>query len=123
VRLNRWAWLTALLAIASLTTAGCGLAPKNFRKVTDPAPIVRARSVSLSEGLPEGKVVPALIDRLEDKDPVVRLAAAEELRQGTGRTFDFVPWGSDADRSQAVARWREWWKVQRKLPDDAKRNP
>jgi HEAT repeat protein len=106
-----------LAGLASLSFAGCGLAPKNFQRVTDPAPIVRARSVSLSEGLPEGRVVPALIDRLEDKDAVVRLAAAEELRQGTGQTFGFVPWSSEAERSQAVARWREWWKSQHGSPD------
>ena len=36
--------------------------------------------------------VPALIGRLEDADPVVRLAAHEELRRRTGRDFGFVPW-------------------------------
>lgn len=70
------------------------------------------RSVGLAEGLPEKKVVPALIDRLEDKDAVVRLAAYEELKQGTGKSFGFVPWAGDAERSTAVSRWRDWWKSQ-----------
>jgi hypothetical protein len=101
-------WLLAPLATLSF---GCGLAPKSFQKVTDPAPIVRARSIGLSGRLPEHKAVPALIDRLEDHDPVVRLAAYEELKKGTGRSFGFIPWSSEADRAQAVARWRSWWKA------------
>jgi len=106
--LSRWGWVTIALAASG---TGCGIAPKNFRKVSDPAPIVRARSVGLGDKLPKGRVVPVLIDRLEDRDPVVRLAAYEELRKDTGRSFGFIPWGGDADRAAAVARWRAWWKA------------
>ena len=105
---NRWGWVLPALSAFSI---GCGIAPKNFRKLTDPAPIVRARSVGLGSKLPQGHVVPALINRLEDRDPVVRLAAYEELRKGTGRSFGFIPWGGESDRASAVARWRSWWKA------------
>lgn len=105
---RRWGWVAWPCAALAL---GCGIAPKTFRKVTDPAPIVRARSVGLGGDLPPGRVVPALINRLEDRDPVVRLAAYEELRKGTGRSFGFVPWGAEADRAGAVTRWRAWWKA------------
>lgn len=108
-------WVSLIAAPLALLAVGCSFAPKTFRKVNDSAPIVRARSVSLGGRLPQGQVVPALIDRLEDRDPVVRLAAYEELKKGTGRTFGFVPWGSDSDRSSAVGRWRDWWK-QRQTP-------
>jgi hypothetical protein len=107
MNLNRWGWMASPLAILGI---GCGIAPKTFKKVTDPAPIVRARSVSLGSQLPQNRVVPVLIDRLEDRDPVVRLAAYEELKKGTGRSFGFIPWGGDADRASAVSRWRGWWK-------------
>jgi hypothetical protein len=107
--LNHLGKLAAPLALLGLGF-GCGVAPKHFRKISDPAPIVRARSVSLGGKLPQQRVVPALIDRLEDKDPVVRLAAYEELKKGTGRSFGFIPWASDSDRAGAVARWRAWWK-------------
>ncbi len=105
---KRWGRAAALL---SALAVGCGIAPKTFRKVTDPAPIVRARSVGLGGRLPQGSVVPALINRLEDRDAVVRLAAYEELRKGTGRSFGFVPWGGETDRAGAVSRWRAWWKA------------
>jgi hypothetical protein len=107
-----------ILALSLLAAAGpgCSIAPKNFRKVTDTAPIVRARSISLGGKLPQERVVPALINRLEDRDAVVRLAAFEELKKGTGRTFGFVPWGGDSERAGAVTRWREWWKARQTTP-------
>lgn len=94
-----------------LTAAGCSFAPKSFRKVNDAAPITRARSVSLGRSLPSGRVVPALLDRLDDRDPVVRLAAYEELHKGTGQTFGYVPWATEGERKSAVERWREWWRT------------
>ena len=107
---NRWvAWVALGVPLVG-PAAGCSLAPKNFRKLNDPAPIVRARSVGLGGDLPQGRVIPALIDRLEDENSVVRLAAFEQLRKKTGRSFGFVPWGDDAERSRAVASWRSWWK-------------
>jgi hypothetical protein len=53
-------------------------------------------------------VVPALVDRLADSDPVVRLAAYEELRRRTGRDFGYVPWASPEERAVAIDRWRTW---------------
>lgn len=100
----------ALVLAIGLSAAGCSFAPKSFRKVDDAAPIIRARSVSLGRSLPSGQVVPALLDRLDDRDPVVRLAAYEELHKGTGQTFGYVPWATEAERKAAVARWREWWR-------------
>ncbi len=107
-RRQRWFGIAATLALIG---SGCSVAPKSFRKVNDEAAITRARSVSLGSKLPQGRVVPALIDRLEDRDPVVRLAAFEELKKGTGRTFGFIPWSGDSDRARSVSRWREWWKA------------
>ena len=104
----RWATRAAPLMLLGL--GGCSFAPKHFQGIDDAAPITRARSVSLGSKLPQGQVVPALIDRLEDKDPVVRMAAHEELKKGTGRTFGFIPWGGEVERASAVHRWRAWWK-------------
>ncbi len=91
---------------------GCSLAPKNFKAIANPAPLVRARAIPLGRGLPSAVVVPSLINRLEDRDQVVRLAAIEELRRRTGQDLGFVPYADPADRAAAVARWREWWKGQ-----------
>ena len=89
-----------IAAIALLE--GCGLAPRNFRKITHPAPLVRARAMSLGSGQPDSAVLPALVKGLGDKDPVVRLAAHEELKSRTGRDFGYQPWGTT---DNAQPRW------------------
>ncbi len=99
-----WPWLV-LLAL----NLGCSIAPRKFFDLTDPAPLVRARAVNLGEELPESVVIPALLDRLNDPDPVVRLSAHENLKQRTGLDFGYVPWGDPVERGQGVARWRSWW--------------
>lgn len=100
------AWGLTLAATAGC--GGCGLAPKTFRSIRHPAPLVRARSVGLSERLPDGQAVPALVNRLDDSDPVVRLAAYQELKRRTGQDFGYVPWDDPEPRASAVSRWRNW---------------
>ncbi len=87
---------------------GCGLAPRNFRKIKHPAPLVRARAMSLGRGQPDSAVLPALVKGLGDPDPVVRLAAHEELKSRTGRDFGYQPWGTTEERTSAMSRWRAW---------------
>ena len=87
---------------------GCGLAPKTFKSIRHPAPLVRAQSVGLSERVPERQALPALVARLDDTDPVVRLAAHQELKRRTGQDFGYVPWDDPEPRAQAVLRWKTW---------------
>jgi len=87
---------------------GCAHGPRDFRKIQSPAPVVRARAVGLGRSQPDSLVVPALVDRLGDADPVVRLAAYEELRKRTGRDFGYLPWASPEERASAIDRWRAW---------------
>ena len=53
-------------------------------------------------------LVPALVERLSDPDPAVRMFAGAALRKLTGKDFDFSPHGSAAEREAAVERWRAW---------------
>jgi HEAT repeat protein len=88
---------------------GCGVAPRHFRDLIDAAPMTRARAAHLGDAVPAAVAIPALIDRLEDDDPVVRLSAHEALRRRTGEQFGFLPWADPPERARAVARWRSWW--------------
>src|SRR5262249_7321562 len=99
-------WL-ALAAVPALC-CGCAHGPRDFRQIQDPAPLVRARAIGLGGGQPDSVVLPALVNRLADADPVVRLAAHEELRKRTGRDFGYVPWARPEERAAAIARWRDW---------------
>ncbi|WP_165252703.1 HEAT repeat domain-containing protein [Paludisphaera soli] len=99
----------ATLVLIIAPSPGCGMAkPRNFRKIEHPAPMVRARALSLGDRRPGAQVVPALVARLDDPDPVVRLAAHEELKKRTGQDFGYVPWEEGPERQAAVARWRGW---------------
>jgi hypothetical protein len=72
------------------------------------APLMQARSIGLASRAPDSRVLPALVGQLSNGDPVVRLAAHEELRRRTGQDFGYVPWAAPEERSAAVDRWRAW---------------
>jgi hypothetical protein len=98
--------LTGILCISGFP--GCGLGPRNFRKINHPAPLTRARSISLGFRTPQSTVIPALVGRLDDPDVVVRMAANEELKKRTGQDFGFQPWAAPEERAVVVNRWHDW---------------
>lgn len=112
-----------LLLLGTFGLAGCGVAPHNFRELSDPAPLTRARAVGLGKNLPAREVIPALIGRLDDRDPVVRLSANEELKRRTRQDFGFVAWGDAQERAPAVARWKAWWNAHQAGLVNSRRNP
>jgi len=96
------------VAGALALSMGCAHTPKIARKMQQGAPLWRARSIGMASRAPDSQVLPALVGRLNDGDPVVRLAAHEELRRRTGQDFGFIPWAAAQERSPAVERWRAW---------------
>ncbi len=102
--------LVGLLLPLAASGVGCSLAPKSFRDMIHPAPIVRARAVGLDDKQPERVAIPALIDRLNDSDRVVRMTANDGLKERTRRDFGFVAWADPKERAAAVDRWQAWWK-------------
>jgi hypothetical protein len=107
VRIGRW-FADALLVVTVASCWGCGLLSRHFPEMKNPAPVVRAGAIGRDGRRPNVQVVPALVGRLDDPDPVVRLAAHEELRRRTRLDFGFIPWASPEDRAAAVKRWRDW---------------
>ncbi len=105
--------LVGLLLATVASGSGCSLAPKSFRDMIHPAPIVRARALGLDEKQPEWVAVPAMIARLNDSDKVVRMAANDGLKERTRRDFGFVAWASPEERAKAVERWKVWWADRR----------
>jgi HEAT repeat protein len=112
----------AILAAAFTAVSGCSLAPKSFKGIKKPEPIVRARAIPMGRNLPDQKVMPKLISSLDDRDQVVRMAASEELKKRSGQDFGFVPYADQKERSTAVSRWQAWWQAQQvKLPKMGRR--
>jgi hypothetical protein len=107
----------AILLVAVGPLSGCAHGPRSFRKVDNPSPLVRARAVGLARRQADSRVMSALVERLSDSDPVVRLAAHEELRKRTGQDFGYVPWASPEERAGATERWRVYLGFAKKNPD------
>jgi hypothetical protein len=99
---------TIALAAAMASLSGCAHGPRRFEKIDATAPLVRARAVGLGARKPDSQVLPVLLTHLGDSDPVVRLAAHEELRKRTGQDFGYLPWAGPEERSPAIERWRAW---------------
>ncbi len=106
-------------AVALTQCWGCAHGPRRFRKIQSETPLVRARAVGLAARAKDTQVVPTLVGRLGDADPVVRLAAHEELRKRTGQDFGYLPWGTADERSRAIDRWRAWLGQGRRLESGA----
>jgi hypothetical protein len=102
---------------------GCAHGPRNSRKVQNPPPLVRARAVGLGRRQADSQVMPGLVDRLSDPDPVVRLAAHEALRKRTGRDFGYVPWANPEERAGAIEQWSAFVGQGRGSPDRPVRPP
>jgi hypothetical protein len=94
-----------LLVAVAVSVSGCSLGPRNFRQIRHPAPLVRARAISLGYGEPDAAVLPSLVGRLEDPDVVVRMAANEELKRRTRHDVGYVPWAGPEERAIGVSRW------------------
>jgi hypothetical protein len=96
------------LSGALVLLTGCSHTPWATRKFKQGAPLAQARAIGLASRAPDSRVLPTLVGQLDNRDPVVRLAAHEELRRRTGQDFGYVPWAPAEERSDAVERWRAW---------------
>jgi hypothetical protein len=71
------------------------------------------RAAALACAMKEEKGhVPRLIELLEDPEPAVARAALAALKSLSGRDFGPGPDTSPAERANAVAAWKTWWKKQ-----------
>lgn len=105
--------LGGLLLATLASSSGCSLAPKSFRDMIHPSPVVRARALGLDDKQPDWVVIPAMIERLNDPDKVVRMVANDGLKERTRRDFGFVAWSPPEERAKAVAAWKAWWEERR----------
>lgn len=103
--------LLVLCLLAPGALGGCRTGPKSFASVNDPSALKRARAVGLGENQPDAVAVPALIARLSDSDPVVRLAAHEALKKRARQDFGYQPYMEPQEQPEAIAQWRAWWQA------------
>lgn len=83
-------------------------------------PAERVRAIRAAAWSGDRSAMPALIDRLDDEDAVVRFAAINVLSQMAGRRFGYKAGADEQTRGQAVARWRRFMRQQAAEKDPAK---
>ena len=102
----------ACVILIAVTATGC-FGPQRLteeQKMNSSAGVERTQAVMAAGERNDRAKIPVLINRLEDDDPAVRLAAINTLRKMTGKDFGYVAYDDDVKRRGAVAKWREWWR-------------
>ncbi|MBM3985037.1 MAG: hypothetical protein FJ296_05005 [Planctomycetes bacterium] len=74
----------------------------------DEDPFVRQLAMQVLGDFGAVEAMPALLDVLEDPNPIIRKSAAETLVRLTGYDPGYDPRGSEAERKKAVKKWRDW---------------
>ncbi len=103
----RWA---ALASVVALAVGGCAGEAEQIRRLSSPVPQYRFDAAIWLAGHGSEASLPALIDGLEDRDPSVRWAVVQALRERTGERFGYQPGDPEPRRLEAVERWRNWWQ-------------
>ena len=118
----RTAALVLVLGVPVLM-GGCTSAPPKVsdwrQDIRSDKRLLRLQAVMFASRAPAREAVPALIERLEDVDDVVRSMAYEALVRKTGQDIAFDPIGDPFERKEAVEMWRGWWRRQ----SDASQEP
>jgi HEAT repeat protein len=113
--------IAVAMALGAGAVGGCTLAPRKFAHVDNPAPLVRARALTLGDNVPDAEAIPVLLQSLDDPDHVVRMTANEELKRRTGQDFGFQPWAEPEQRRLARQRWQSWFDGSTPEPGGAPR--
>jgi len=113
---SRVSWAVCLCAAAWSTAApGCdGAGPRSvIRGLQSSNPSVRIASAVRAGKAGNRRALPLLVDRLEDELVDVRLFSIRALEKITGQTLGYRHYADEAERAEAVRRWREWLKARR----------
>jgi len=76
---------------------------------SDDAELRRAAALALA-AKEDTSQVPKLIALLEDREPLAARAAHAALKALAGQDFGPAKDASDAERAEAVKKWRQWWE-------------
>jgi hypothetical protein len=88
--------------------------PEIKKLLAEPDDGLRATGATLLYQLGEASVLDTLGALIESRDEEARERAAEALLAFVGNPVDFDAAAPEAERAQAVARWKAWWKDNRK---------
>lgn len=81
--------------------------------LADSSAAVRRAAVEAAENLHSKNVISALIGRLNDPEESIRKAVMHALETITGKKMSKTPPKTKKTYQRVVARWQQWWKVER----------
>jgi hypothetical protein len=97
----------------ALATRFTRLTPKTLLAyMEDVDPEIRRAAVLASAMRDLREHIPALIERLADREPTVCRAAYAALKTVTGKDFGPPAEATRAQRDRAIEAWKKWWKDQ-----------
>ncbi|MFA5863652.1 MAG: HEAT repeat domain-containing protein [Phycisphaerae bacterium] len=115
-KITGWVLILAAGMFVVFFTSGCSirsLGMANYtRDIQSPDPCIRMKAVIYAGNSKDKRAIPLLVDRLEDEDEAVRVAAIESLKQITGQDFGYRCFDPPYVRAKAVQQWRQWMKEQ-----------
>jgi HEAT repeat protein len=103
--------LTLPAVVPLIGSAGC-TAPRPRPSLTSDNPEARIPAIREAAAERDLSAAPRLVDALESDDPAVRFYAIEALERMTGQTMGYQFYAGEADRQDAVKRWRHWLEGQ-----------
>ena len=95
-----------------MAVAGCGHGP---RHVTDSDPADKIPAIEVAVRRHDRRVIPQLVNDLDNQDPAIRLYVINGLRDLTGQDLGYKYFEDDDQRKPAIDRWRQWLKSQPKF--------
>jgi len=97
----------AIIAFLVLVLAGgaCRFGDK-YEPFDSASPLERSQAAIRAGESGDFRVVPKLVDLLEDRDGAVRMCAIQSLRRLCGEDFGYRHYGPEEERTRAVQRWR-----------------
>jgi hypothetical protein len=105
-----WSVLVAMAGCAPSTGGGKTL----YLRLQDEDPAVRLDATVEAADAKDAKAVPYIVENLGSDDASMRMYSYIALKKITGMTLGYEYFGTQADREQAIKRWREWLRTGRK---------
>ncbi len=98
------------LIVLSMLIVGC--ARPVGRGIADDDASFKIPAIKSAVSEKNAKAIPQLVEDLDSEDAAVRFYAIEGLRRLTGETFGYRFYDNEADRREAVEKWKQWLEAQ-----------
>ena len=91
--------------------AGCFAPPPS---VKDPDPASKIPAIKIAVAKNDHRVLPQLVEDLDNDDPAVRFYALDGLEKFSGQSFGYHYYDEADARKPAIERWKQWLAQQPK---------